>query len=76
MGAQQDRRRELVRGRQAVGLLLGLLGQPASLRPELAEDVLDATEQFAGQRDVPRPVHFGLHDVDAARAGVPRLRLA
>ena len=40
----EDRRRELVRGGQPVRLLLGLLREPARLRPELGEDVVDAGE--------------------------------
>ncbi len=44
MGRGEERRRELLAGRPPGGLLIGLGGEPASLRPELAEDVLDAGE--------------------------------
>ena len=45
---EQERRRQLVGGRLARRLLLGLGGQPARLRPELAEDVLDPGEVRLG----------------------------
>ena len=46
--ASEQRRRQLVAGRRAGRLLLGLGGQPPRLRPELREDVLDPGEVRLG----------------------------
>ena len=48
MHGQEERRGQLLRGRLARRLLLGLGRQPASLRSELAEDVLDARQVRLG----------------------------
>ena len=45
---QQERRRQLVAGRLASRLLLGLGGQAPRLRPQLGEDVLDPGEVRLG----------------------------
>ena len=42
--ARLQKRMEQLGGRFARGLLLGLRGQPTRLRPELAQDVLDARQ--------------------------------
>ena len=52
VGGEDDRRGELVTGREASRLLLGLDRQPSDLRSELGDDVLD-----------PREVRLGLDEL-------------
>ena len=48
MHRQEEGRRQLVGGGHAGRLLLGLGGEPAGLRPELGQDVLDPGEVDLG----------------------------